>query len=151
MLGVCGQYNGIFPRRIYMKIAFRSQRREILLFLTINMAAVTSRANQQYSSHLFIRKRLFEVHWVHFCWVKLIKYDRRPEWRRWLEMGAVTQGAFLSQLAKRVKHNKSTNLKEFDRCVVVCDYCADWLDVPLFFHVWKHRSLLWLAKTRLCV
>ena len=29
-----------------MKIEFSSQRREILLFLTINMAAVTSRANE---------------------------------------------------------------------------------------------------------
>ena len=31
-----------------MKIDFSSQRREMLLFLTTNMAAVTSRANQQY-------------------------------------------------------------------------------------------------------
>ena len=31
-----------------MKIEFSSQRREVLLFLTTNMAAVTSRANQQY-------------------------------------------------------------------------------------------------------
>ena len=31
-----------------MKIEFNSQRREMLLFLTINMAAVTSRANQQW-------------------------------------------------------------------------------------------------------
>ena len=31
-----------------MKIEFRSQRREMLLFLTTNMAAVTSRLNQQY-------------------------------------------------------------------------------------------------------
>ena len=38
-----GQYN-----RISMKIQFSSQRREMLLFLTTNMAAVTSRANQQY-------------------------------------------------------------------------------------------------------
>ena len=30
-----------------MKIEFSSQRREMLLFLTINMAAMTSRANQQ--------------------------------------------------------------------------------------------------------
>ena len=30
-----------------MKIEFSSQRRERLLFLTTNMAAVTSRANQQ--------------------------------------------------------------------------------------------------------
>ena len=30
-----------------MKIEFSSQRREMLLFLTTNMAAVTSRANQQ--------------------------------------------------------------------------------------------------------
>ena len=33
---------------IYVKIEFSSQRREMLLFLTTNMAAVTSRANQQY-------------------------------------------------------------------------------------------------------
>ena len=31
-----------------MKIKFSSQRREMLLFLTPNMAAVTSRANQQF-------------------------------------------------------------------------------------------------------
>ena len=31
-----------------MKIEFSSQRREMLLFFTTNMAAVTSRANQQY-------------------------------------------------------------------------------------------------------
>ena len=135
MLGVCGQYNRIFSRRIYMKIEFGSQRREMLLFLTTNMAAVTSRANQQYSSHLFIKKRLFEVHWVHICWLKLIKNDRRPEWRRWLKMGAVHKVKFLSQLAKRLKHNKSTSLKEFDRRVFVCAYCADWLDVTLFSRV----------------
>ena len=45
-----GQYNRIFSLRIYMKEEFSSQRREMLLFLTINMAAVTSRANQQQSS-----------------------------------------------------------------------------------------------------
>ena len=45
-----------------MKIEFISQRREMLLFFTTNIAAVTSRANQQYSSHLFIQKGLFEVH-----------------------------------------------------------------------------------------
>ena len=33
-----------------MKIEFSSQRREMLLFLTDNMAAVTSRANQQLGS-----------------------------------------------------------------------------------------------------
>ena len=60
MLGVCGQYNRIFSRKIYMKIAFSSQRREMLLSLTTNMAAVTSRGNQQYSSHLFIKKGLFD-------------------------------------------------------------------------------------------
>ena len=38
-----------------MKIEFSFQRREMLLFLTTNMAAVTSRANQQYvSSFLFL-------------------------------------------------------------------------------------------------
>ena len=45
---VGGQNKRIFPRRIYMKIEFSSQRREMLLFLTTNMAAVTSRANQQW-------------------------------------------------------------------------------------------------------
>ena len=44
---VGGQNKRIFPRRIYMKIEFSSQRREMLLFLTANMAAVTSCANQQ--------------------------------------------------------------------------------------------------------
>ena len=44
---VGGQNKRIFPRRIYMKINFSSQRREMLLFLTTNMAAVTSRVNQQ--------------------------------------------------------------------------------------------------------
>ena len=46
MLG--GQYNRVFSRRISMKTEFSSHRREMLLFLTANMAAVTSRANQQY-------------------------------------------------------------------------------------------------------
>ena len=36
-----------FSQRIYVKIEFSSQRREMLLFFTTNMAAVTSRANQQ--------------------------------------------------------------------------------------------------------
>ena len=44
MLG--DQYNRIFSRRIYMKIEFSFQTREMLLFLTTNMAAMTSRANQ---------------------------------------------------------------------------------------------------------
>ena len=36
-----------FSRRIYMEIQFSSQRSEKLLFLTTNMAAVTSHANQR--------------------------------------------------------------------------------------------------------
>ena len=44
MLG--GQYNRNFARKIYMEMEFSSQRRDILLFLTTNMAAVTSLANQ---------------------------------------------------------------------------------------------------------
>ena len=43
---VGGQYNRNFARKIYMKIEFSSQRRDMLLFLTTNMAAVTSLANQ---------------------------------------------------------------------------------------------------------
>ena len=38
--------------KICIKIEFISQRRETLLFLTTNMAAVTSLANKQYSSKL---------------------------------------------------------------------------------------------------
>ena len=38
-----------FSGRIYMKIVFSSQGREMLLFLTTHMAAVTSRANQQWN------------------------------------------------------------------------------------------------------
>ena len=37
-----------FPRRIYMKMEFSSQRRAMLLFLTTNKAAVMSHANQQF-------------------------------------------------------------------------------------------------------
>ena len=50
---VGGQRTGMFSRRIEMKIEFSSQRRGMLLFLSTNIAAMTSRANQQYgSSHL---------------------------------------------------------------------------------------------------
>ena len=45
---VGGEYNRIFCRRIYLKIEFSSHRREIHLFLTISMAAVTSCANLQF-------------------------------------------------------------------------------------------------------
>ena len=47
-----------------MKIEFSSQRREMLLFLTTNMAAVTSRANQQ----LF--QKVFLVFSMYFCKTK---------------------------------------------------------------------------------
>ena len=45
----------IFFRRIYMKMEFISQRRGMLLFLTTNIATVTSRANRQYDMYLVIR------------------------------------------------------------------------------------------------
>ena len=38
-----------FAGRNYMKIEFGCQRREMLLFLTTNMAAVMSCANQQFT------------------------------------------------------------------------------------------------------
>ena len=41
---------------IRMKIEFSSQRREMLLFLTTNMAAVTSRANQQYFEIVYMKQ-----------------------------------------------------------------------------------------------
>ena len=47
---VGGHYNIIFSRRIYIKIEFCSQKRKMLLFLTPNMVALTSRANQQYQA-----------------------------------------------------------------------------------------------------
>ena len=40
------QCNGIFSPKMCMKIEFISQRREMLLFLTTNTAAVTSRVNK---------------------------------------------------------------------------------------------------------
>ena len=52
MLGVSKKE--LFSRRIYMKIEVTSQRREMLLFLTTKMAAVTSPANQKYNGSLFI-------------------------------------------------------------------------------------------------
>ena len=51
MLGV--RKKELFSRRIYMKIEVTSQRREMLLFLTTKMAAVTSPANQNYKGSLF--------------------------------------------------------------------------------------------------
>ena len=44
---VGGQYNRVCFRRIYMKIEFSSQRREMLFVLDHQHTAVTSRANQQ--------------------------------------------------------------------------------------------------------
>ena len=45
---VGGQYNKIFSRRIYLKMEFSSQKREMLLFFITNIADVTSRSNRQY-------------------------------------------------------------------------------------------------------
>ena len=44
-----------------MKIEFSSQRREVLLFLTTNMAGVTSRANQ----HLVLGLKLYPSNMPH--------------------------------------------------------------------------------------
>ena len=52
----------LFSRRIYMKIEVTSQRREMLLFLTTKMAAVTSSANQQYKGSLFIISNNIQEH-----------------------------------------------------------------------------------------
>ena len=51
MLGV--STTELFSRRIYMKKEVTSQRREMLLFLTTKMAAVTSPANPQYTGFTF--------------------------------------------------------------------------------------------------
>ena len=55
------QYN--FSRIINMKIEFGSQRRQILLFLTTNMAAVTSSADQQYWQLAISRNWQIEKMW----------------------------------------------------------------------------------------
>ena len=52
MLGVSKKE--LFSRRIYMKIEVTSQRRDMLLFLTAKMAAVTSPANRKNNGSLFI-------------------------------------------------------------------------------------------------
>ena len=54
-----------------MKIEFSSQRREMLLFLTTNMAAVTSRANQQFMLEGFGRDR--DLHSSSFGCVTLMQ------------------------------------------------------------------------------
>ena len=52
----------LFSRRIYVKKEVTSQRREMLLFLTTKMAAVTSPANQQYKGSLFIISKNIQEH-----------------------------------------------------------------------------------------
>ena len=54
-----------------MKIEFSSQRREMFLFLTTNMAAMKSRANQQ----LFLQ-RLFLLAAILFCSVRCAKQNQ---------------------------------------------------------------------------
>ena len=66
---VGGQNKRNFSRRICMKIEFCSQRREMLLFLTTNMATVTSRANQQfpyYSHSIFLSSYVPHFEQRHF-------------------------------------------------------------------------------------
>ena len=85
---VGGQYNRIFSRRIYMKIEFSSQRREMLLFLTTNMAAVTSRANQQYRQHQLLE---------HYSWV-----SKGLKWTSRVKLSAFTQIAATWFVAREV-------------------------------------------------
>ena len=47
--GFSGVVNRTFSERMYMKMEFSSLRREMLLFLTANKAAMTSRANHLFS------------------------------------------------------------------------------------------------------
>ena len=80
MLG--DQYNRIFSRRIYMKIEFSSQTREMLLFLTTNMAAMTSRACKP-AIHMVISNIMSLIRDV-FCAV-LIHFSKGPQltWVTW--------------------------------------------------------------------
>ena len=78
---VGGQYNRILSWRIYMKRELSSQRREMLSFLISNMAAVTSRANQQWPlfSMVFLlqqcrEKSLSRAFWQTFYWVSFLRY-----------------------------------------------------------------------------
>ena len=62
-------YNIIISSGIYMEIELRSERRETLLFLSFNMAAVTSCANQQTSNMMRIG---------HFRVLKTLFFKTRP-------------------------------------------------------------------------
>ena len=63
------QYNIIISWGIYMEIELRSERRETLLFLSFNMAAVTSWTNQQTSNMMRIG---------HFRVLKTLFFKTRP-------------------------------------------------------------------------
>ena len=72
---VGSQNKRIFPRRIYMKIEFSSQRREMLLFLTTNLAPVTSRANQQPWELIILLKIINWALFLHyFCMFLFISH-----------------------------------------------------------------------------
>ena len=55
-----------------MKIELISQKREMLLFLTSNMAAVTSRANQQYKTARYFLKNVIFSRLTVFLSFKII-------------------------------------------------------------------------------
>ena len=105
----------IFFRRIYMKMEFISQRREMLLFLTTNIATVTSRANRQYDMYLVIRQVVDKQrYWFFescstlnlFCvfLVKITHLERRPYLVIWKNHAKPLSRVSGSVFNKIVKH-----------------------------------------------
>ena len=78
-----------------MKIEFSSQRREMPLFLTTNMAAVTSRANEQYILYTS------EV-WGSYDKLNLDKWEQDPSLQK--EFTASFYKYFLNGLNKRASN-----------------------------------------------
>jgi len=54
-------------RRIYLKMEFISRRREMLLFLTTEMVAMTSHTNQQFPTAETFGAKIVEIVWLDKC------------------------------------------------------------------------------------
>ena len=116
----------IFFRRIYMKMEFLSQRREMFLFLTTNIAAMTSRANRQYDMYLIIRQVVDKQgYWFFescstlnlFCvfLVQITHLERCPYlviWKNHEKPLSRVSGSVLNKIVKRKIGNNQMNATE---------------------------------------
>ena len=75
---VGGQYNTIFSRRIYMNIGFSSQRREMLLFLTLT--------HHQHGRHDVTQKPAMKplVHFFEMIWIRNSDPRSLGSWFIWV-------------------------------------------------------------------